>query len=278
MSLPIRFVVCLVLVIVVGCSSKAAPAPPPAPEPLPPSTFTLSSKGLGEVRRINVYTPPGYAEAADTRFAVLYMPDGGKEEDFPHVTATVDQLIREHKIPPVLVVGIENTERRRDMTGPTEVATDREIAPRVGGSAGFRAFIRDELMPVVRERYRTSDDTAIIGESLAGLFIVETFLLEPAMFRRYIALSPSVWWNGGALIQGAAAHVAAAPPGPRTLFLASADEDIIIPGVGRLAETLKTAAPPTLTWTYQPRPDLRHDNIYRSMSAPAITWAFAPVP
>jgi predicted alpha/beta superfamily hydrolase len=280
MSLPLRSASCLGFVIVAGlavaCGSRAVPVP--VPEPLPATTFTLSSQGLGEVRRINVYLPPGYGAAGDTRFPVIYMPDGGQEEDFPHVTATVDQLIRAQKVPPLVVVGIENTERRRDMTGPTEVASDREIAPRVGGSAAFRAFIRDELMPVVRERYRTSDDTAIIGESLAGLFIVETFLLEPAMFRRYIALSPSVWWNGEALIAGAAGHVAAAPPGPRALFLASAEEDNIIPGVSRLAETLTTTAPPGLTWTYQPRPDLRHDNIYRSLSATAITWVFATPP
>jgi hypothetical protein len=69
-------------------------------------------------------------------------------EDFPHVTATVQSLITAGAMRPFIVVGIENPERRRDMTGPTEVAEDRKIAPRVGGSAAFRTFIRDELMPM----------------------------------------------------------------------------------------------------------------------------------
>ena len=250
--------------------------PPPVATTAPPDSFVLPSRVLGEDRRINVYMPPGYA-GGTAAFPVLYMPDGGVEEDFPHVTATVDRLIRDGAIRPVLVVGIENTERRRDLTGPTEVATDREIAPRVGGSAAFRAFVRDELMPRIVAGYRTTDETAIMGESLAGLFVVETFLLEPTLFRGYVALSPSVWWNGEALVQGAAAHLgrlAAAPPAARVLFLASADEDNIVPGVGRLADVLRAAAVPSLRWTYQPRPDLRHDNIYRSLSATAVQALF----
>ena len=45
----------------------------------------MRSAALGETRRINVYAPPGYAANAAARFPVLYLPDGGLEEDFPHV-------------------------------------------------------------------------------------------------------------------------------------------------------------------------------------------------
>ncbi len=93
---------------------------------------------------------------------------------------------------PFLVVGIENTECRRDLTGPATVEEDRKIAIHVGGSAAFRAFIRNELMPQVHAGYRTTEETAIVGESLAGLFVVEMFFLEPNLFDTYIAISPSV--------------------------------------------------------------------------------------
>ncbi|HVX88048.1 MAG TPA: alpha/beta hydrolase-fold protein, partial [Gemmatimonadales bacterium] len=159
------------------------------------TTFTLESRHTGEPRVINVYTPPGYDGTARRRYPVLYMPDGGMAEDFPHVVVTVDSLIRLGRIPATLVVGVENTQRRRDMTCPTRIKSDSAIAPVVGGSAAFRRFWKDELIPEVARRYRVNDDRAIIGESLAGLFIVETMLLEPRLFRRYIALSPSLWWN-----------------------------------------------------------------------------------
>jgi predicted alpha/beta superfamily hydrolase len=240
---------------------------------LPHQTFTLHSATLGEVRRINVWTPPGYADGA-ARFPVLYMPDGGVEEDFPHVVATVDSAVRAAEMRPVIVVGIENTERRRDMTGPTRVHRDSTIAPRVGGSTAFRRFIADELMPEVRRRYRVTGETAIIGESLAGLFIVETFLLQPDLFDTYIALSPSLWWNGEELVRTAADHLCAHPHLHAALYLSSAGDDIG-PEAARLAEALRAHAPAGLRWAYVPRPDLQHSTIYRA-EAPQVLREWLP--
>lgn len=265
-----------------GSTGLISTSPPDLTEPAitavtaPPESFTVPSKLLNEGRRINVYTPPGYV-AGRARLPVLYMPDGGVEEDFPHLTATVDRLIRERAIPPLLVVGIENTERRRDLSGPTEVAEDRKIAPRVGGSATFRAFVRDELMPEIARRYCIGDDTAIIGESLAGLFIVETLLLEPSLFRRYASLSPSLWWNAERLAKDAPSHLAKLPAAPRALYLASASDDIL-EGIVRFADSLRTSAPPSLSWSYHPRAELGHGNIYRSLSAEALTAIYTRPP
>jgi hypothetical protein len=77
--------------------------------------------------------------------------------------------------------------------GPTEVEADRRIAPRGGGSAAFRSFLRTELMPRIRERHRTTAESTIVGESLTGLFVVETFFTEPDLFDSYIAFDPSLW-------------------------------------------------------------------------------------
>lgn len=258
-------------------ATAAAPAPAPAPEPvLPHGTWTLDSGVLGETRRINVYTPPGYDEAAGARYPVLYVPDGGVEEDFPHVTRDIDAAVRAGEMRPVIVVGIENTERRRDMTGPTEVAEDREIAPRVGGSASFRAFLRDELMPEVGRRVRGDGRTAIVGESLAGLFVVETFFLEPRLFDVYIALSPSLWWNDQALVRGAEAWLRARPELTGTLYVATAGDDDVGDAGKALAAALRAAAPKGLTWYHEPRPDLKHSNIYRAASPGVFRKLFPP--
>ena len=173
-------------------------------------TFTIQSKTLGETRRINVYLPPQYTDSPSVRLPVLYMPDGGAAEDFFHVAGLVQVSTGNGTMRPFILVGIENTQRRRDLTGPTENPEDRKIAPRVSGSAAFRSFIRTELMPVIRSRYRTTQETAIIGESLAGLFIVETFFLEPDLFDTYIAFDPSLWWNNEELLKRAAERLPAA--------------------------------------------------------------------
>lgn len=242
--------------------------------PIPaPDTFTVASSALGETRRINVHTPAGYDTATAQRFPVLYMPDGGVDEDFPHVVRTVDSLTAARAIRPVIVVGIPNTQRRRDLTGPTRFKTDSAIAPRVGGSAAFRAFIRGELIPAVEARYRTTDERSIVGESLAGLFVVETFLREPRLFRHWVALDPSVWWNGNILVDSASAYLTRSGATSATLVLASSNEPEIASGTARIARTLQSANRTGLVVDYTPRPDLTHATIYRGEGPAALARA-----
>ena len=258
-----------VIALPLGAQSPAAPVDAvPAHD-----TFTVASLAIGESRLINVYTPPGYRASSTKKYPVLYMPDGGLDEDFPHVVNTVDSLIALGAIRPVIVVGIPNTERRRDLTGPTRFATDSAIAKHVGGSWAFRRFIRDELFPVIRARYRTTDERSIVGESLAGLFIVETLLAEPSLFSHYIALDPSLWWNGGAVVDAAETRLKAFNFSPRTLDLASSNVADIVAGTARLAEIVRTVSPRGLAWVYFPRPDLTHGTIFRAVAPSALARA-----
>jgi predicted alpha/beta superfamily hydrolase len=262
-----------VKLLLATCLATFLPSPAQAQEGAAPArdTLTIVSRHLGEARPINVHLPVGFDR--NTKYPVLYMPDGGIDEDFPHLVKTVDSLIAAHEIRPVIVVGIPNTQRRRDLTGPTRFAADSAIAPRVGGSAAFRAFIRDELIPAIEARYPTTSERSIIGESLAGLFIVETFLLEPALFTHAIALDPSFWWNGGALLDSAAVLLARAPASPRSLYLASSNVPEISVGTARLAELLRT--PPTrwVTAIYEPHPELTHATIFQGVKALALIVA-----
>lgn len=251
---------------------RAQDAPPPDPVPAHDS-LAIVSRALEEARTINVHVPSGYAASSASKFPVLYMPDGGLDEDFPHVVNTVDSLIAAGKIRPVIVVGIPNTQRRRDLTGPTRIGSDSAIAPRVGGSTAFRRFIREELMPVIDARYRSTSENSIVGESLAGLFIVETFLDDPTMFDHYIALDPSLWWNGGALVDSASATLAALGSGPRTLFLASSSEPVIANATARFAAMLHAVPAKKLVWEYVPRTDLTHGTIFRGIGPQALSSA-----
>ena len=238
-------------------------------------TFTIDSGILDETRRINVYFPPGYAESDSVRVPVLYMPDGGLGEDFLHVAGLVQVSVGNGTMRPFLLVGIENTQRRRDMTGPTDNEQDKKIAPRVGGSEVFRRFIRDELMPHVRARYRTEDESAIVGESLAGLFVVETFLLEPELFDTYVAFDPSLWWNNQKLVRGAAERLRSRPDLDKTLYFASSDEPGIIETAEKLAQALITNAPSRTRWHYEKMPDEKHSTLYHPAALRAFRAVFA---
>ena len=238
-------------------------------------SFPIESEAMRETRRINVYLPPPGDAGAGSRYPVLYMPDGGIAEDFPHVARTIDTAIREQRMAPVILVGIENTQRRRDMTGPAEVDKDREIAPVVGGSAAFRAFIADELIPMIDARFPGNGRRGIIGESLAGLFIVESFFVSPGMFDTWIALDPSLWWNGGRLAGGAQSWFAAQPELRGRLYLAWSEPELIAPHARVLAAALKTAAPTGVQWQAVERSDLDHATIYRTL-APEVLPALYP--
>lgn len=268
------------LLLSVAAEARAQARPMAGAAPATPlvigETFTIPSAVLGEVRRINVYAPPGYAESSDRRLPVLYMPDGGMHEDFLHVAGLVQVSVGNGTMRPFLLVGIENTERRRDMTGPTEVAEDRKIAPRVGGSAAFRRFIRSELMPEVQRRYRTTDETAVVGESLAGFFAVETFFLEPDLFDHYIAIDPSLWWNARTLVGGARDRLRALPPAARSLYLASGAEPEIARDTKQLATVLAQAAPAGLTWHHEELPGEAHATIYHPAALRAFRALLAP--
>ncbi|MFN7943805.1 MAG: alpha/beta hydrolase-fold protein [Blastocatellia bacterium] len=239
-------------------------------------TFTIASGILGETRRINVYLPPGYAESQNVRVPVLYMPDGGLAEDFLHIAGLVQISVSNGTMRPFLLVGIENTQRRRDLTGPTSNDDDKKIAPLVGKSAAFRQFIRDELMPQVKQRYRTTNETAIIGESLAGLFVVETFLLEPDLFDTWIAIDPSLWWNNQELVSGAAGRLRAQPGLKKTLYLASSSEKGIADVTQRLAAVLGRNAPSGLRWHYAKMPEEKHSTIFHPAALRAFRTVFRP--
>src|SRR5215217_7171955 len=131
-------------VLLLICFTQASAADKPKPLVVG-ETFTIHSRILNEKRRINVYQPPGHTQPGSARVPVLYMPDGGMAEDFLHIAGLVQISVTNETMRPFLLVGIENTQRRRDLTGPTDNENDKKIAPRVGGSELFRHFIRDEL-------------------------------------------------------------------------------------------------------------------------------------
>ena len=152
----------------------------------------------------------------------------------------------------------------------TEVAKDRTVAPHVGGSEQFRKFIQHELIPEIERRYRCSSARAIVGESLAGLFVVETMLLEPTMFDRYIAISPSLWWNDHRLVRSAQELVANSIGHPMQLFLSHGNETDIAPHAAELARVLGEFAPSTLRVVYEPHPEEQHHTIFRAVKKAAF--------
>lgn len=175
-------------------------------------TTILPSKILQEDRRVNIYLPTSYTENAEKKYPVVYILDGGVEEDFLHLTGLLRFSAQAwvDRFPEAIVVGIENVNRRRDFTFavPNLDFLADEGFPKTsfvahGQSAKYIQFIGEELKPFIEGTYRTEDRSVVIGESLAGLLATEVLLKKPELFTDYIIISPSLWWGGRALLSEA---------------------------------------------------------------------------
>ncbi|MCG3195440.1 MAG: hypothetical protein DIJKHBIC_04723 [Thermoanaerobaculia bacterium] len=159
-------------------------------------TVTLESKVLGEKRTLLVSTPAGYAGSAE-RYPVLYLTDGGA--NIIHVRGAVDLLSRTGLAPDMIIVGIMNTDRTRDLTPTRARRLDRDGSraevPGSGGAANFLRFFEQELFPLVESSYRTSSCRVFAGHSLGGLFALHVLMTRPETFNAYIAAAPSLHWD-----------------------------------------------------------------------------------
>ncbi len=234
--------------------------------------FIIRSKHVEEDRVINVWIPPNY-EDNKNRFPVLYMPDGGVKEDFPHIANTLAKLIGNKDIPPHILVGIENTVRTRDLTGFSEVPEDEQYCPLTDGASNFRDFIIKELIPEINKKYRTTKKRAIIGESLAGLFVVETMLLKPNAFNHYIAMDPSLWWNDHYLVKNSVSFIENFPKKQMSFWFAGSNAEDIHMYTRMLKKTFEGNAPETFKWHYSDEPGELHNTIFRATKEKALIWS-----
>ena len=155
--------------------------------------LTLFSEILDEERTIYIYLPESYL-VSTFEYPVLYLLDA--EWDFHHTTGTVEFLSGAGKIPELIVVGIVNTNRSRDLTpeAPND-SVSQAFWGEIGGAADFRLFIKNELIPFVDSTYRTVEYNLLRGQSFGGLFgIFDLFATDPC-FNAYMLTSPSVRWN-----------------------------------------------------------------------------------
>lgn len=235
---------------------------------------TLSSRVLGADRRIVVRTPAGYGDQPTARYNVVYVIDGGPEQDFPHLAGLVQSAEVNGTFDPFIIVGIETVKRREEITPPVADTALylAELAAKPGGSALFRRFIAQEVKPWVEARYRTSGRDGVIGESLAGLFVVETLFEAPDLFDDFIAVSPSLWWENMRYGRNAAAYLARLPKGDRRLYLTLADEGYRhAEGVDRLVAALKARSPAGLQWLYVAQENSEtHASIYHGAALDAF--------
>ena len=198
-----------------------------------------------------VHLPAGYG-TSQASYPVVYLLDAGR--NFHHTTGTINALSAAGHIPEMIVVAINNTDRTRDLT-PTADSPDPETGevgmPTAGGADNFLRFINEELIPHVEETYRTVPFRTLIGHSFGGLFALHALVTSPDTFDAYIAISPSLQWDDGELVQRAQTTLGGMDELDKYVFMSIADEGgEMLANVSGLADFLTYNGPDGLTWEF----------------------------
>lgn len=217
------------------------------------TTHPLASRILGDTREVNVRLPAGYA-ATKGPYPVVYLLDGGVEQDFQHIAGLAQLGDLSQTFGPFILVGVQTKSRRAELTPPTTDPRYRMAFPEAGGADRFRRFLAEEVFPFIASRYAVGPRRAVLGESLAGLFVVDTLLREPGLFQDYIAVSPSLWWDDRRGLRDLAPSLDPRALDGRRLFLAMANEGgTMQSGADMLRHALAVRPIPGFEWRYADR-------------------------
>ena len=182
--------------------------------------LVLKSDVLGEERTVLVRTPVGY-ETNKLSYPVLYMTDG--DAHMTHTASTIEFLTRNGRIPELIVVGVTNTDRTRDLT-PVK-STDKRF-PTGGGADNFLKFFETELIPHIEKEYRVQPYRILAGHSLGGLFAIHAMITKPGLFNSFIAVSPSLGWENGEELKRVADSLKKQKEMKTTLYVSVGNEEL----------------------------------------------------
>ncbi len=216
-------------------------------------THGLHSAILKEDRTFRVYLPDSYGWATDRRYPVLYVLDG--ESEFLHTAVSAGYLAAHGEIPELIVVGLDSTVRIRDFT-QTDWA---EAWVGGGGAVHFKRFLSAELIPAIEKSYRTDGFRALSGHSAGGQFALYCLASEPALFRAYFALSPSLDWDHNLPQRSLEKAFESAGEVKAFLYVARSDDSgRPLADYERLVQTLESRSPKGFRWFSQAFPDETH--------------------
>jgi len=213
-------------------------------------TIKLNSIVLNEIRAIYIYLPDNYKKNHNS-YPVLYLFDA--ETNFKPVCGVVDILSRWKIIPELIVVGLPNTDRMRDLT-PT---LDRKF--KIGGGGNnFLRFLKEELIPYIDQNYNTQPFRILEGHSISGMFTMYAFTADTTLFDAFIAVSPSMYWDEQIMLSRIENFLKANPSLKKQLYITLSNEPEFM-FVKETIEIINKEAPAYLTWKFLQDTTERHE-------------------
>lgn len=206
----------LMLVVLVSKNIKAQKTYEQPSQIVIGSVESIYSEVLSEEREILIYVPESASDEVYTpeKYAVIYLTDGD-DIHFSEVVSMVRHLSSIFECPEMMVVGIPNIDRNRDLT-PTGYNIPEVITAE---GDNFMSFIEEELIPNIDANYPTLPYRVIVGHSLGGLMVVHTLVNHPDIFNAYIAIDPAVGEDNRKIINESKEIILNGDFSGKTLFL-----------------------------------------------------------
>lgn len=146
---------------------------------------TIQSKALNENRKIWINLPDNYATGKQACHLILLL-DGDNHSLFNLTVAAKRFLegnsadLSDFQTPAAIIVGIGQSEDRSNDFGDSV----RDLK--------FSSYLKDEIIPYIKQKYRTANYSILIGHSLSGEFALHFFLDNPGLVNAVITASPAV--------------------------------------------------------------------------------------
>ena len=239
-------------------------------------TTTFQSAKLSEQRTIYVATPANY-RVSNERYPVLVLLDANDPPQYAAAVANVAFLTSRSAIPGLIVVGIPNgKDRTHDMT-PAASGTTAKNFRTAGGAASLADMIVDEVLPMIRKKYRTLPTTILAGHSFGGLFALHVAATRPGAFAGIIAMSPSLWWNDSTAAVSYADAIAKSAAPARIFATSGGLEPAIDVTARRFASRLDSLKPASLAFAFRHYPDDTHGLTPAPSLVDGLRFVFEPI-
>ena len=218
-------------------------------------TFRVDSKLINETVTARVVLPESYHHSNSFEYPVMLVMDGSTQ--FEHIAGNVNYLSTFTIVPEMIVVGVSAKNRIKHFTH-TEL---EGYEGRYGGAEAYTQFLRDELLPELKEQYRVSPYTLVTGHSLSGLYTSYLATHHSDFINASISVSPSLWWDDFALINDIKTAEQQAEKSPVRWFVSMANEpNEMADGYQRLMNVLAEKSESVFNWESQQFPEETHDS------------------
>jgi len=232
---------------------------------------SLHSASLNQERWFQVFLPGDYKAGSRKQYDVLYVLDGGNWNT--GLVADVQHFVEnEGLMPATIIVSVMGIDRNVELT-PTHVADVKGS----GGGPAFLSYLKNELIPYINKNYPSNGDNTLWGHSLSGMFAIYAMASEPDLFKSYIAVDPSIWWDHCYVAKLAAAKLPGETGPHRTLFIAAREGALTGMRDDTLETVLRSAAAKNLIWKLQVYSTESHSSVRFKASYDGLRFTYEGV-